>query len=882
MLPWSSHFICLGSHITEFKDHGYTFVCHMGNEDVKSLKKNVASIPRDNDKEIEIYGGAGEMGKNIFKVSHWGIQCRKYFNRHFKTSPVIVGPSDKDIIMSTLYSVCSGSKSRGFVFKNYDITKHMEFLGYNERILIANLGAAPTSQSISYIAYIEQKNVVFICEKVSNSANICQSSKNVSVMVKHFLTLYNMEIQASGVKVVGLLIRGEEKQEELVECSFCQLFSLSYEDFESATAFNARWNVIEVYENWWNLADAGSSDFVNQGKQHQLYEEMAAEILCFMAVQENRLPRLTDDKSLQFKQTYFIYTPQQMKIHFSNAKHLIIQGSYGSGKSLLGLKKLELISKNLGQHEKIIYINFDPKSNLHFLMEKNVERYARISQRKIKHTNGIQEISKLPDPLIYVCHNNAGQNLSTMLQETVRLNGNTSGIVKTNYHIIVEEYDGETLSHEEAAKIRKVFNETDLMASNIILLAQPLMKTRSWNLGKTNYKKDTCMFNELGDIFKVVKLEEVLRCSNNICRITKFAQTFVENKDSIFKTNINKVTLDQQQQSKDKKRMISPGAPESTYANIGTPSKFKASRNEVSNHSSDISTVDKSLDSRIDLDQAFERSAVLQNNQAAKIRIVSKFDFLCEPKVGVHIEGLETNIVEFSEDISLTSDIAVISLALVLKKFIGKNKATTLLHMAEEQPRILRKTVQLLLRFLDEKVLYTTDIEEYLQKNNQSKVILSSNFHLVNGMEFDHVVIVFNHSEYYLKYYLPQAISRCAFDLTLIMLPKDKINVKGGFLQRFFNFFPRFRNERNKETVAGMIEELKLKCLVKQVVVSECRGCESTCDCYSISEVTDNIKAFVVHTHSGQYKEHFSHPEYTDPEEQTQGSNDRALDDDAK
>ena len=64
------------------------------------------------------------------------------------------------------------------------------------------------------------------------------------------------------------------------------------------------------------------------------------------------------------------------------------------------------------------------------------------------------------------------------------------------------------------------------------------------------------------------------------------------------------------------------------------------------------------------------------------------FDFLCEPKEGVNIKGLKPNLVVFSEDINLTSDMAVISLALVLKKFIGKNKAATLLHMADKQPRI--------------------------------------------------------------------------------------------------------------------------------------------------------------------------------------------------
>ena len=131
----------------------------------------------------------------------------------------------------------------------------------------------------------------------------------------------------------------------------------------------------------------------------------------------------------------------------------------------------------------------------------------------------------------------------------------------------------------------------------------------------------------------------------------------------------------------------------------------------------------------------------------------------------------------------------MISLALVLKEFIGKNKATTLLQMAEEQPRILRKTAHLLLRLLDENFSYMTDKEEYLLQNNKSKIIFASSFRLVNGMDFDRVLIVLSHSEYYLKYYLPQAISWCAFDLTLIMLPKDKINFEGGVVQKFFIFF---------------------------------------------------------------------------------------------
>ena len=655
-------------------------------------------MPRDNKKEVEIHGGAGEIGVKIVKMAEWGNKCKSYFNRYFKTSSIILVPPDRDIIMDTLSSMCSNSKSRGFVFKNYDIVKHLEFLGYAKALLKENLGVPPTSKNISYVAYIEQKNVIFICEKVSKGSNICQRFKNITVMVKYFLTLYDTAIQESGVTIIGLLIRENEIEEELVECSFCHLFSPLYKFFESPATFKEWWNVIETYEGWWNLA--------NPKQQNKLFGDIAAEILCFMALQEKGLPTLTDDKSQQFKQTYFLYTPRQLDIHLSDAKHLVIQGSYGSGKSLLGLKKLELLWKSLGRNEKIIYINFDLNSNLHFLMEKNVKEYVGISSRKIKRTSAIQDIIESPEQLVYIFHNSAGRNLSAILQETVRLNMSTLAIAKTKSHLIVEEYDGETLSLDEAAKITKLVKSGDFIKSNIILLAQPLMKYRSWSIGQKKYERETCMFHKLKKAFEIVKLEEVLRSSNEICEITKCTQNSVQNKNSIFKTKMNSSKFEKQQQPKHKNKHISSRS----FSQI-----VKTTVNEkVSNHDNDSTKVDKSFGPKIDLDQAFKRSASLRKSYGSKSKIVSKFDFLCKPRQGVDIEGFQPNLVEFSEDINLTSDIGIIALTLVLKNFICQNKSTTVLHMAEEQSKILKRTFQLLLGLFDEKILFTQDVEVYL------------------------------------------------------------------------------------------------------------------------------------------------------------------------
>ena len=306
--------------------------------------------------------------------------------------------------------------------------------------------------------------------------------------------------------------------------------------------------------------------------------------------------------------------------------------------------------------------------------------------------------------------------------------------------------------------------------------------------------------------------------------------------------------------------MVSPSLPEANQPEVGP------SRNEQSSHPSEDSTkAYKSFDLGMDLDQAFQRSATLKKSKAPKSKIVSKFGFLCEPRQGVEIEGLKPNVIELSEDIDLTSDVAAISLALVLKRSTGNNKTTTFLHTADEQPTKLRRTIQLLMK-LDETFSYTEDTEGDLQDNKKSRMIFASNLWSVNGMEFHHVVIVVSQSEYFLQHYLPQAISRCTFDLTLVLLPKEKEDGKERPLQKIWNFFSATKNEKTKETVVNMIQQLKRESLVKQVVAVECKACKENYSCCSISNETDNKVKFEVHTHFDQYKEHLEN--YAEFEEQ--------------
>ena len=218
----------------------------------------------------------------------------------------------------------------------------------------------------------------------------------------------------------------------------------------------------------------------------------------------------------------------------------------------------------------------------------------------------------------------------------------------------------------------------------------------------------------------------------------------------------------------------------------------------------------------------------------------------------------------------------MIALTLVLKNFIGENKTTTVLHMADKQPGILKRTIQLLPRLLDETYLFTNDIGVFLQKKKQSKIIFSSNVSSVNGMEFDHVIIVVSQSEYYLKYYLPQAISRCTYDLTFVLLPEDKMNTRKGSLLSYL--FSKSKNNETKETVVNIVEELKREGLVNQVGIAECKTCENNCYSYSVLNEIHNRQTFQVHTHVDQYKDYlFYLANYAELQEQPCDTSARGL-----
>ena len=61
--------------------------------------------------------------------------------------------------------------------------------------------------------------------------------------------------------------------------------------------------------------------------------------------------------------------------------------------------------------------------------------------------------------------------------------------LKKKFHLIVEEYDGEALPHDETNNMRKLLKGGDLISSNIVMLAQLLLIKKTSKIKQKRFLK---------------------------------------------------------------------------------------------------------------------------------------------------------------------------------------------------------------------------------------------------------------------------------------------------------------------------------------------------------------------------------------------------------
>ena len=838
-------FYILGSHTWVYRGFGY--LCH-GSDDKDEIVRQIANFSLNNDGVITL--NRGGSASHFLRLSEWKQECTSFFNRYFlkRLNDIICIPQHGDTLIKTLSSWCQITQKKNrqgaLIIKNFDLLEHVKFLKISENIMnYQNM----INRSSCYLVYNSSENVILYllkCKDENCEKNLEDEMKQCISDIHLLINLYQDELKDSGITIIGLVVTNSENHSFKLKCEFCKIFVVSMKLFENIVSFSVWW---KEYSRWFEI----STSDLNQSSCDS-FAAFCAKILSLMACTNcTFLPNFTKSISSQIEQLCLLLNPEQMEIVYSPFNYTILKGNFGTGKTIIMQKKLENLAKVMQKDELIYYINYDHKSNALIGVKQFIEKICPKYQSNIrirKNTNDLK--------------------LSGIFQS---ISNEVDWKIKS-VHAFIDEYNGEDLTASEVEVLKKKLQGKQIFKNSIVFIAaQPVEKERidSFSNSSETHRSVANLFDQLRGIFQIEELTSVMRTTVQINTVVELALEYLENKQNVFMYSQPQASLPSspargqvlaRKASSESAPLFIPKLSWSdgeTTINVDTPKYFQNGRFAGGDKSSEVldftaKTNDQQPSCKspvvhfkhvIDLDQAFKEAAKvnIDNKKVInKLKTVSSYAFISGSEIGHQIESSVPKLIRPCQS---DNDIEnVFSLSAVLDLLdIGKH-TTVIIHFEQYPPPILMEALKNVLP-----LSVSFDVQKFTDKKSNS--VLVTNFQYVRGMEFENVIVMIDPDEYFLKQYLPEAMSRCTRNLSLIVL-KDK-NLK-----------------KKEETVKGVLElfEKQEPSIVEKWVTEQCKKCKKKSNyyCYKSDGNNKRVGINVLSEEFKQMKKHFE-PEPLDP-----------------
>ena len=460
---------------------------------------------------------------NLFK---WEKECKSYFDRFFskRSIDIICLPQHKDSFMKTLEEWCRDTKKSNekgaLIIQNIDLLKQMKFLRIQKSKLIK------WEKPATYLVYNSTENVILylqLAKDINDKENIKEEIKRCRSNIHLLINLYQNELKNSGVTIVGIVITNSETKNLKLNCDLCSIFVVSMKVFKN----------LNSCKSWWKKSIGWLKvENVDQDQKTECFLSFCSKVLGLMACTKfTYLPNFTKELVSQISQACLFLTPQQVDLIYYSKNRTIVNGDFGTGKSIVLQKRLENLVKKIPSDEIIYYINYDGKSNVLVDVKNFVERTCANNSNKIKFRN-----------------NTDRKKLSGLLQLII----NEVDKKMNSVHVFVDEYNGEDFTGKEIKRLKENLYEKCFKHSIMFIAIQPIHTTKT----KTKLEKDfsfnnkifdqKILFREVEDVFEIRELNRVMRNTVQINTIAKSTQKYFEshgNSYLCFKKSVKKATI---------------------------------------------------------------------------------------------------------------------------------------------------------------------------------------------------------------------------------------------------------------------------------------------------------------------------------------------------
>ena len=396
-----------------------------------------------------------------------------FFSRNGQLSGIITFP-ETDItakgkpwekVISTLKAWCENSHSpsidnkddaTGIIIRNYDLEDHLHFCNVTDyKVLLKHSEGKHNFNEYAqrFLVFNPKEKIILVIRMVDsqqsgelkNQAHFCMDEVNIVSL------LLRDELKDSGVMVTGLVTYSGETAHSPNDCNICNNFIVSCKIFNSVKEIDTFWKRFVLSENLAKLLERRPND-----DTEKVFQAVGSKILGYLAhfqFQSNKheaaLPITENCSSGNIKQAELLLNRYQMEIAYSDEKRMLLHGNYGTGKTIVALKKLDLLYKCLKEKEVIYYIISAGKSRLDCMIEQ-----------KYKTCENVRVLR-------------GGASLSNIITNKILPKEDKNDT--KNIHLIVDEYNSQDLSPEESTKLYKLFTEVEQFKNSTLLVAlQPI------------------------------------------------------------------------------------------------------------------------------------------------------------------------------------------------------------------------------------------------------------------------------------------------------------------------------------------------------------------------------------------------------------------------
>ena len=808
--------------------------------------------------------------KKTVKHSQWKENCqtyvRKFYTKDERFVEAILVPDftkkeephevlwNKIINLQIIKQWCSLSNNDlGLIIPNYNIVDHFDFYDISKPHLQKALNIASIHLDNNRLLIFNASSKLLVVIRVASETQLKDEIDYCVIDINMLLLMFRDELEGSGVLVTGFVVYLGKNLHLESRCSKCQHFIVTKEVFESVESINEFWNEYKEQNIFKNIKAK-----LPEGDKGKEFMAISSKIIPYLASYQFRvgktplLPTLEKDATKNIVQAELLLDRYQMEIAHSMENRIILKGDYGTGKTIIFLKNIKILSSVVRDRESIYYINFQGRSELDGVVMKKFEGLPQ----RINVLKGDSTLSNIIKSKILPIEEKAGTKV---------------------VHLFVDEYNTESLMKEEVRTVAKLLLEKELFKKSKILLAiQPIeMKRKDFhniNGEESEYCENRNMLRELEKIMTVKRLQHVMRTTVEINSFIKITQEYLNEKSNHYIRNVKsreRLAEDDVNQNRDfnihenllENPIVNPNSGENHYKgevltrdNKDPTSIFEhdsaISENaqihlnqKASNSNSNIKNFQ--FEKVVDFDELHKLTSMkIKGNSENCQKRETTYRYHYQSVIGHNISGPLPNLVNLTY---FGQNEIFQVFATLFQLFEIKAKRTVIIHFEHDDPRWL---ISLFKLSVFSSLSIVDDVHGFLSNNNKG-VVLVKNYNCVRGIEFSDVILILDANEYHLKQFIPEAMARCQCNLSIIIKPAENGKDREDAVMDLMKYWEKVNQEEDEKKIFTVLKlqfcectstaRCSLKAGYKNQYCQKVRE-ENGAECYKIHKNCQNYK----------------------------------------